>query len=210
MLLKSLGSAFFAKVGVEGSNPFARSKKTLTKSAHLADFRACVVASLCLNKPRTVPTSVIDLGNRWAKCSRNVPRAVDRGHWPIDPFGRSGALRRLDPQAERRAVARSRNAAGGHCRSMLIGFVETRGRVQRRSVSVHCSGEPCENRAWSRLDGFLTLIQLLQRPPTTRRLKSVHLRSSRPDTDVADWSLHDPVQTLDVQRNRLHNGWRTR
>src|SRR3984893_15347093 len=151
-----------AKVGVEGSHPFARSKKTLTKSAHLADFRACVVASLCLNKPRTVPTSVIDLGNRWAKCSRNVPRAVDRGHWPIDPLRRSGALRRLDPQAERRAVARSRNAAGGHCRSMLIGFVETRGRVQRRSVSVHCSGEPCENRAWSRLDGFLTLIQLLQ------------------------------------------------
>jgi hypothetical protein len=30
MPLKSFGSAFFAKVGVEGSNPFARSKSSST------------------------------------------------------------------------------------------------------------------------------------------------------------------------------------
>jgi hypothetical protein len=37
MLLKSLGSAFFAKVGVEGSNPFARSKKSLVQPGHIGD-----------------------------------------------------------------------------------------------------------------------------------------------------------------------------
>src|ERR1700730_6945312 len=69
-----------AKVGVEGSNPFARSKQTPKKSAQLADLRACAVASLRLNKPRTVPKSVIDLGNRWAKCSRNVPHQCQPWH----------------------------------------------------------------------------------------------------------------------------------
>jgi hypothetical protein len=41
MLLKSLGSAFFAKVGVEGSNPFARSKKSQILPF---DFGACAAA----------------------------------------------------------------------------------------------------------------------------------------------------------------------
>jgi hypothetical protein len=43
MLLKSFGSAFFAKVGVEGSNPFARSK-TLATVNICASWRTLAIA----------------------------------------------------------------------------------------------------------------------------------------------------------------------
>jgi hypothetical protein len=45
MLLKSLGSTFFAKVGVEGSNPFARSKKSQILPFDFRRVRRCVLHS---------------------------------------------------------------------------------------------------------------------------------------------------------------------
>jgi hypothetical protein len=56
-----------AKVGVEGSNPFARSKQIPEKSAQLRNFRAPHAASISLNKPRTVPNCLSALGTAWAK-----------------------------------------------------------------------------------------------------------------------------------------------
>src|ERR1700684_1825060 len=62
-----------AKVGVEGSNPFARSKKSSAKSKHLAEIAPNDDASRCLNKARTVPRCLPDLGNRRAGRSPKAP-----------------------------------------------------------------------------------------------------------------------------------------
>jgi hypothetical protein len=81
-----------AKVGVEGSNPFARSKKSSAKSTHLAENASSDGASRRLNKPRTVPTCPPDLGKWRAVRSRKVPEG------PPDPqMRRPAPLEQREP-----------------------------------------------------------------------------------------------------------------
>jgi hypothetical protein len=62
-----------AKVGVEGSNPFARSNQKPEKPRQIANCRKVRGASRCPNKPRTLPKSREVLGNPRAIGSPDVP-----------------------------------------------------------------------------------------------------------------------------------------
>jgi hypothetical protein len=61
-------------VGVTGSIPVAPTTKCPGKSAVLANFSEDDRASQCLNKPRTLPKILTELGNAWAIRSCKV-------HW---------------------------------------------------------------------------------------------------------------------------------
>jgi hypothetical protein len=105
-------------VGVTGSIPVAPTISRPEKSPNPAHYDNCGGASSRLNKSRTVPRCLPDLGAAWAKCSRKVLDSSLNARRPASAEAKRGAHERSKTKSREKQGERRNPAQAIDCHSV--------------------------------------------------------------------------------------------